>query len=173
MKATIKYRVSARLLFTLLLSLKTIGEEEGIDFDVLNASVKKKVAAMGERIRPRVMTRQSVDDLLSCVGNAVFNGGKSCYYAKMDTLFPYFYIYHSRFSKGFRDLHGMLTQNLQLFGHLNDREAELFAPYASCEIFNTRVYITYKRMMFALSKQKPPVKKKNEQKNKEVYGAAV
>ena len=145
------YKVSSRLLFTVLLSIKDLEKKNPVNYTMLNKKMGNKCRPEAG-FMPRKLDLEYIRNLTNCVGNAIFKKNQEIYYTKLENLYPLFYCWQStlKYECKSQDLWAVLCENLKKNNHLSDTEVKRFSVFKDKCDFEKAVYKAYKKMTWAV-----------------------
>lgn len=145
------YKISSRLLFSLLLAYTDMTEKNLVNYKEVNRKTRNKYQSKGFP-SPKKISPEYIKDLTSCVGNAIFKKKQEIYYTKLDNLYALFYGWQStlKYLSGSLNLHEVITDNLAKNNHSSEKETKRFLPYRERSEFDKAVYKAYKKMTWTL-----------------------
>lgn len=153
------YKISARLLFSVLLSYIDFTEKNLVNYKDINSKVKNKLASRpGTHLRK--INPEYIKNLTNCVGNAIFKKKQEIYYTKLENIYPLFYGWQSslRNMSKFQNIWEVIEENLEKNNHHSESETKRFSAYQAKAEFEKSVYKAYKKMTWALLDGKGNVK---------------
>lgn len=148
------YKISTRLLFTVLLFYSERMEQNLVDFTELNSKTKNKVR--NKDIKIRKLSSKYIADLTNCVGSAIFQKDQEIYYTKLGNIYPLFYGFQStlKYDAGSTSsVWNIIVNNLEKNGHLETNQLKKFLTFKDRKDFEKNVYKAYKKMTWIVSEK--------------------